>query len=222
MSRDGTEQLLRELARDVSPVRPIPRLRAATAGVLALWAIVVLLLWMQGSPPAGAARTIPWQAPGYGAVLVGLALIAGGATLAALAGAVPGREWASGASGCVALLGLLLAVGGGLIAVAEAGSRGAAEWSSSAACIRHAAALAFLPALAALLFLARGYAGRPVLSAALGVTGTVALGAVVVHVSCRAGGGLHMLLGHALAPLLLGFLVAAPIGLVIRRWRRGR
>ena len=51
----------------------------------------------------------------------------------------------------------------------------------------------------------------------------VALGALVIHASCRIGGGLHVLLGHALAPLFLGFALALPLAALVRhRGRRER
>jgi len=219
VSRPSTEQLLRELARDVPPVRRIPALRTAAAVVLAAWAIAVAALWALRSSPAPLLRDIPWDDGFYLAVLLGLAALAVGATLAALAGAVPGRERARGASSGAALLGITLAAGAAVAAVLVTGSRSIEELAGSAACIRHAAALAVLPALAAARFLARGAARSPVLCGVAAVTGAVGLGSVVVHASCRAGAALHVLVGHALAPALLGVLLAAPIALSVRWWR---
>jgi len=220
--RRSTEQLLRELAGDASPVRRIPPLRAAAAGVLAAWAIAVVALWALRSSATPLLRDIPWADAFYVSVLLGLAALASGATVSALAGAVPGRERACEAGGGVALCGMALAVGAGLWAVLATGSRGIAELASSGACIGHAAALAVLPALVAAQFVARGSLRHPVRVAALGVTGAVALGGLLVHASCRGGGALHMLVGHALAPVLLGLLLAAPVGLSIRWWSRRR
>ena len=50
--------------------------------------------------------------------------------------------------------------------------------------------------------------------------GAVALGAVVVHATCGAEGGLHMLLGHSLAPVWAALLLATPAGSVIRLLQR--
>lgn len=222
MTRQSTEQLLRELARDVPPVRRTPPLRVGLAVVLAAWAIAVAAPWALRSPPEPLLRGIPWDDAFYLGVLVGLGALAIGATLAALAAAVPGRERACGASRGAALVGVALAAGAGVAAVLATGSGGIDELASSGACIRHAAALAVLPALAASRFIARAAAGRPVRTALVGVTGAAGLGSVWVHSSCRAGGALHMLVGHALAPVLLGLLLAAPIALFVRWWRRRR
>ena len=218
MSEPSTEQLIHDLAQDVPSVRRIPALRAVMTAVVAVWVIAVAGMWIFGSPLLDLIRSIPWRDPKFASVLVGLSLIAVGATSAALATAVPGRERVASASGGAALLGVVLALGGGLWAVFGAAPRGAADLSGCLVCMSHAGALALLPGLVASLFLARAYARRPLLGAGFAVAGTVALGALVVHISCRGGGALHMLLGHALAPVFLGFALAVPIGLLVRYW----
>jgi hypothetical protein len=216
-----TEQLVRDLALDVPPVRPIPRVRSVAAGVLAMWLLAWALTWILGPPSVDFVRDIAWGDPRFVAVFAGLLLLALGATLAALAGAVPGRERFARTSGGAALLGIALAATGGLWAVAGAASpRGALDVAGCLACIGHSGALALLPAAAASLFLARGFAHHPLLGAGFAVAGTVALGSLVVHVSCRVGGALHMLVGHALAPAFLGFALAIPVGLLVRHWSR--
>jgi hypothetical protein len=186
--------------------------------VVAGWAIAVAGAWLSGSPLPEFIRSIPWGDLPFAAVLVGLALIAVGATLAALASAVPGRETIATASGGAALVGVALALGGGLWAVSCAPPGRGATLTGCLACMCHAAALAILPGLVASLFLVWAYARRPVVDAGLAAAGTVALGSLVVHMSCRGAGALHMLMGHALAPVLLGFALAVPIGLLIRHW----
>jgi hypothetical protein len=221
VSEGSTEQLVRDLARDVTPVRPIPRLRSVMTGVVAAWAIAVAGLLIDTAPSLDFVRGAAWGDPRFVAVLTGLGLIAVGATLAALAGAVPGRENVASACGGVALLGIALAAGGGLWAVVTVGvSPGEPALASGLACMSRAGVLALIPVGVASLFLARGFAQHPLVSAGFAVTGTVALGGLVVHVGCRVGGALHVLLSHALAPLLLGFALAIPIGLLVRRWGR--
>jgi hypothetical protein len=218
MSERSTEQLIHDLAQDVSPVRRIPALRAVMTAVVAGWAIAVAGTWIFGSPLLDFVRSIPWGDPEFASVLVGLSLIAVGATLAALAIAVPGREKVATASGGVALIGVALALGGGLWAVFSAPSQGAANLTGCLVCMSHAGALALLPGLVVSLFLVWAYARRPLLGAGFAAAGTVALGGLVVHISCRGAGALHMLLGHALAPVLFGFALAVPIGLLVRYW----
>jgi hypothetical protein len=219
VSDRSTEQLVHDLARDVPPVRPILPLRAVLAGVVAVWAIAVALMWILGAPSDDFVRGIRWGDPAFVAILVGLVFLAVGATLAALAGAVPGRENVARTSRGAALLGIALAAGGGLWAVfGAAAPGGVSDLVGCLACIGRAGALALLPVLAASLFLARGFVRHPILGAGFAVTGTVALGGLVTHIGCRVGGALHMLLGHALAPLILGLALAIPIGLLVRHW----
>jgi hypothetical protein len=218
VSGRSTEQLIHDLAQDVPPVRRIPALRAVMTAVVAGWVIAVAGTWIFGSPLPDFVRSIPWGDPQFASVLAGLALIAVGATSTALATAVPGRDKIATASGGAALIGVALALGGGLWAVLDAPPRGAANLTGCLVCMSHAGALALLPGFVASLFLVRAYARRPLLGAGLAAAGTVALGGLVVHISCRGAGALHVLLGHALAPVLLGFALAVPVGLLVRRW----
>jgi hypothetical protein len=220
VSKQSTEQLIHDLVEEVPPVRRIPALRSVMMGVVAVWAIAVALMWIFGMPLLDFVRDIPWGDPKFVSVLVGLSLIAVGATLAALATAVPGRENVASAGGGAALLGIAIAAGVGLWTAFGAVPWGAEDLSGCVACMNRAGALALLPVFVASLFLARGFARHPILGAGSAVAGAVALGGIVVHISCRAGGALHLLLGHALAPLFLGFALAVPIGLLVRHWSR--
>jgi hypothetical protein len=211
--------MLRELARDLKPVRPIPRLRTVAAGVLTVWLLALVVTWIQGAalPRVGAGG--PWSGAAFLGVLVGLAVTAAGATLAALAGAVPGREGEARVGLRLAALGLLLAAGGGVWAVSTAGDPAVGDplWTGFS-CLRHAALLGIPPALVTLLFLTRALARRSRLGAACALAGGVAMGAIVVHTSCTHEGALHMLLGHALAPFAVALLLAFPLAALVRRW----
>ena len=218
MSDRSTDQLIHDLVQEVPPVRRIPALRVVMTGVVVLWAIAVSLMWIFGVPLPDLVRGIPWGDPKFVSILVGLLFVGVGATLAALAAAVPGRENVARAGGGAALFGIVLAAGGGLWAVFGAAPRGVVDLLGCLTCIRRAGALALLPGLVASLFLVRAFARRPLLGAGFAVAGTVALGGFVVHISCRGAGALHMLLGHALAPVLFGFALAVPIGLLVRYW----
>jgi len=220
MSERSTEQLIHDLVCDVPPVRRIPALRTEMTAVVAVWAIAIAGMWIFGTPLIDLVRSIPWGDPNFSSVLVGLSLIAVGATLSALAAAVPGRENVASASAGAALLGVVVALGGGLWAVVRSAPQGALDLLGCLVCMSHAGALALLPALVTSLFLVWAFARRPLLGAGFAVAGTVALGGVVVHISCRGAGALHALVGHALAPVFLGFALAVPVGLLVRAWNR--
>lgn len=220
MSERSTEQLIHDLARDVPPVRRIPALRTEMTAVVAVWAIAVAGMWIFGTPLFDFVRSIPWDDANFSSVFAGLSLIAVGATLSALAASVPGREKVASASAGAALLGVVVALGGGLWAVVRSAPRGALDLLGCLECMSHAGALALLPGLVTSFFLVRAFARRPLLGAGFAVAGTVALGGLAVHISCRGAGALHVLVGHALAPVFLGFALAVPVGLLVRTWSR--
>jgi len=222
VSRISSEQLVEELARGVAPVSPLPRLRTVLLAVLGVWAVAFAAMLLLGS---GAA--IPDGAVSHGdlrflAIGIGVGVFAVGAMLRALAGAVPGREAAARAGARVAATGLgllVLACVWVLVAGLEGGDL---DLGGSLMCMGHAVMLALLPMIGMSLFLVRAYARRPLLAAVFAATGAIALGVLAVHVSCHAGGWLHILLGHAFAPFAVGCVLAVPIGFVLRtRNRRG-
>lgn len=219
MSARPTEPMLRELASDLKPVRPIPRLRTVAVAVLAVWLLAVVVDWILGGAPPRVGAGGPWSGAGFLGVLAGLAVTAAGATLTALAGAVPGREGEARVGLRLAVLGLLLAAGGGVWAVSTAGDPAVGDpLGTGLSCLRHAALMGIPPALVTSVFLARALARRPRLGAACALAGGVALGALVVHTGCTHEGALHMLLGHALAPFAVALLLAFPLAAVVRRW----
>ena len=73
MSGGAAEDLIRELARDLDPVDPIPRIRTVTAGVAALWlAAAAIGLAVLGLRPDLVEATL--QVRGVAAVFAGLGL----------------------------------------------------------------------------------------------------------------------------------------------------
>jgi len=82
-----TEDRIRELARDLAPVKPIPRLRVVGAVVLATWALAFVADELLGGRALRPAADPAWASPSYLAALAGIALAALGATGAALASA---------------------------------------------------------------------------------------------------------------------------------------
>jgi hypothetical protein len=216
VSDRNTEALLQDLARDLRPVRTVPRLRAAALVTVGAWGLVAAAhAALEGRlPPLPG----PWQGAASLGVLAGLVLAAAGGVTAALAGAIPGRERPAhlGAAALVLGLGFALAAA----AIPLIGWSGAPDFSATAnlACIGHAALLGVVPLAVLCVFLARALASRPRRGACAAALGGLALGGLAVHVSCAAGGGaLHLLLGHALGPTLVALALALPAAALIRR-----
>ncbi len=46
MTRISTERLVEDLARDVAPVSPLPKLRSVLLGVLGVWAVAFAAMLM--------------------------------------------------------------------------------------------------------------------------------------------------------------------------------
>jgi hypothetical protein len=214
----ATEPLLRELAVDLAPVRPIPRLRSAAAAVGGIFCASLAVYWLLGAPFPLAADAPLWSNLGFLAVLAGLSLVAAGALPQALAAAIPGR-------GSVSTIGRALGwTGGALIAagilasfVVWGGSGVAMPLETNWVCLGRALALGLLTALAGSAYLGRGRAPSAGRAAALAALGAVALSAAVVHAGCAYTYVPHMLLGHALAPFLAALLGALPLALLIQK-----
>jgi hypothetical protein len=221
MSVQSTEPLLRELAQELQPVRPIPRLRSVAAGVLLIWLLALFADWMFGGPSPRFAEAELWREPAFLLVLAGLLCTAVGATLAALAGAVPGREGEARIGIAVGIGGLALATASGVWAVAGKGAgTELPALATSLDCVSRATALGIAPALVACAFLARALVRTPRAGAAAAAVGCAALGAVAVHASCPYGGALHVLLGHSFAPFFAALVLAFPLAALVRRWSR--
>jgi len=221
MTGRSTEELAQQLVGDLSPLKPIARLRVAASTVVALWiAAVGATSWMTGTWPR-VGDTAFWSDPIRVAVLLGLGVAAAGALVAALAGAVPGREplaragWICAGSAAIGL------VGCGLWAVAGRGGEPVGgSFAASASCLAHALALAIPGALAASFFLSRGAPQHRLVASGIAAAGAASLGAVVVHATCSVGGGFHLLLGHCLTPVFAGLLLALPLAGLVRNWTR--
>jgi hypothetical protein len=215
----STESLLRELPQNLEPVRPIPRLRSVLLVLLGIFLVVVgVEAWMRGRLPL-LVEGAPWSDPPFLTLLAGLALTAGGAIVAALAGAVPGRETAARAGRALGLAGVLLASGGGLWAVLRAElTEPKLPIVSSLQCLGRASALGLVPALFLCVFLVRAFERRPLLGTGFACVGALALGSVVVHASCPHVGALHVLMGHWASPFALALLLALPLSRLVRRF----
>lgn len=225
MSGDPTRRLIDALAQDLVPVRPIPPLRAGVAAVLGVGLAGALVLVLRtGMRPE---LTAAFASAPFASVGVGLLLAALGGVVAALAASVPGREREARAGTAIAALGVLLAAGGAALLLALRGALGAGAWpgpvpiSGHLGCLARALALGLAPLAVASFYVVRAVPRDARALALTGAAGCAALGALAVHLTCRVEGALHLLAGHALAPLA-GLLVGAPaLWLLFRSVRRG-
>lgn len=214
----SSERIVEELARDLQPVRPLPRLRTMALGVLGVGGVAAGLgvLFLGANPGlAEAAR----RYPSFAVIWAGLLAVALGGLVAALAGSVPGREREARVAFGVTSVGAFVAVVvGGLLAFrGPEAAVPAAPLLASGLCASLAVLLA-LPAVAvAVGFVLRGAPGRPLASLAAATSGAMALGAFANHMHCVQFDAAHLLMGHALVPLTAGLLLAACFGSVLRR-----
>jgi len=212
-----TQDFVRELARDVSPVERIARLRTAALRVLALWAVVTLVvLLVRGLSPSlsDPARMIG----GFGAVLAGLSLVGAGGLVAALASAVPGREPTARAGSAVLGFGLIVALGlGALLLRGDPSAAVPSTLRSDLACLVLASIVALLPSLGALVYVVRAAPPRPVpMLWGIGL-GCVGLGAFTAQLSCPDPALRHLIVSHALAPAIGSAVFLVPLYLGFRR-----
>jgi hypothetical protein len=212
--------MLRELARELEPVRPIPPLRKVAGVVAGAFLLALLVGWALSDSAHGLVPAPRWSTPDFLAVLAGLVAAAGGASLAAIAGSVPGRDEEARVGRWLGLAGLGVAVLAGCLAAFSGDGASRVGAVSSAGCFAVALGLGLAPAFLIWVFLARTLASRPRRHAAWGAIGAVALGGIVVQATCPTVGGLHMLLGHSLAPIWAALLLAVPAGSLIRLMTR--
>lgn len=211
MSDDPTRSLVRTLVEDLRPVRPLPPLRRALALVLGVGAVAGGAgLWLLGANPELLA--VASRYPSFAVIWAGLLVVAVGGVTAALAAAVPGRDLEARVAFTVTTAGAVTAVGvGGAMALLGPASGVPAAPASAAGLCASMAMLLSLPAAAvACGFVLRGAPGRPLASLAAAAAGAVALGAFANHMACRQHDALHLLFGHALAPMFAALLFAMP------------
>ena len=218
MSREGTSELVERLSQELRPVRRIPRLRQAAGVVALLWlGAGALALALRGLRPDLLQQLQPASA--FVVILMGLGLIAVGGVVAALATSVPGREGAARVSLGLGLGGVMLAsLVGAILILREAGPAPlACPFENDLACFTVACLLALPPALGVLAFVSRGTPYRPLIAVLAAATGAVALGALLVHVSCPESNPRHIILSHALAPLGGALLLTLPFRAALKR-----
>ena len=218
MSSD-TEQLARELARRAEPVQPLPRLRWVMVRVLAAASAstALALAWKGLSPGFLKAGAAMWV---FAALVTGLTLVGSGALVAALALGIPGREAAARAGFTSAGLGLVLALAWIPFLLSATPASASVPWPSDLVCLLSACAVGVLPGVVALWFVANAVPHRPGLAVLATAAGAVGLGALAAKASCPMDGLRHLVLGHALAPVGGGLLLALPLVWLRRLLRR--
>jgi hypothetical protein len=222
MSGDPTRELIRDLAGDLAPVRPLPRVRFLAGAVLLLWLAIGVagVAWKGLAPTFWETLTVPVSA---GGIFAGLLVAGIGGVLAALALAIPGRERLARAAFAFGGAGLAIAAGVGLALVARSPL---AEWRLPAGhdlpCLITALVVGLVPALALGWFGGRAAPFRPLAIALAAATGAAALGGSVAQATCSAGEPMHLMLGHAIVPAVGAFALALPLLIAIRRSERGQ
>lgn len=220
MSGIQTRDLIRELARDLAPVQPIPRIRAATAGVTVLWfAVTVVGLAVLGLRPNLMEVTLGTR--GVVTVLLGLSLAGFGSVVGACAMGVPGRERLTRCALCTSVLGMTVAAGVAALGLATSSAVDAgAPWSGDLRCIAVALLVGLVPAVGVIWFSGRAEPRtptRPVLAAA---TGAAALGAITAYACCPHCDVRHLLVAHSLAPAFGALVLTPPLLGALKRLRR--
>jgi hypothetical protein len=222
MSGDPTRDLIRDLASDLAPVKPLPRVRFVAAAVLLLWLAfgIVEIARVGLAPTFWQTLAMPVSA---GGIFAGLFLAGVGGELGALALALPGRERLARAALAVGAAGMAIAAGVGLALVARSPL---IAWrlpdAGDLPCLVSALLVALVPALALGWFGGRAAPFRPLAIALAAAAGAAALGGSIAQATCSAEDAMHLMLGHALVPALGAFALALPLLLAIRRSERGQ
>ena len=222
MSGSPSEALIRDLARDLDPVQPIPRIRTVMTGVIALWfAVAAIGFTVLGLRPDSADAMIGVR--GAAAVFAGLGLAGLGGVVAALAMGVPGREVLARVALALAILGMLIAAGvGALLFAVSPVAEVRVSWTADLACLTVAILVGLFPAVGVVWFAGLALPFRPVIVVLAAAAGAVALGAITAEASCTHSEMRHLLVAHALAPAFGVVLLTLPLLVALKRFGRAR
>ncbi len=216
MSDDETRELIQELARDLTPVRPIASLRVVGSAVLGLWlAVAALGVLALGLQPKAVQAML--SAGGVGLVFAGLATGGLGGIVSGLALGVPGRERLARAALVVGGLGLALAAGVATLLVLRTPGGLGPFGSKDLTCLGVACAVGLLPALGVVLYVGRAAPFRPGVAVIAAACGAAALGSLAAEASCSMPHPFHLLVAHALAPVAGVLVLTLPLLWVMRR-----
>ena len=217
MNEERSEELIRELAQDLEPVRPLPPLRFVVGGLLGLWGLVAAVgVVVLGARPD---LTEAWLGRGGVAFVFGGLGLAGAAGLvAAVALGVPGRERLVRASVLAAGAGMVLAAGGGSVLFLESPMPwNGSGWSADFGCLAVAMAVGVLPAAGIVAFAGRAAPFRPFVLVVAAAASAAALGTVAAQTSCPMPDLRHLFTGHVLAPAAGALVLTTPLLVALRR-----
>lgn len=219
MTRRSSESLVRELARDLLPVRPIPRLRFVT-GVVATLALggAAWALWRDGGVRPDLLPVMQGSAT-FDAILLAMTGIGISGLVAGVALCVPGRETLGSRAAVLAVLGAafaFVAVPLGIVAMHVDPLR--LPEAGDLLCMRIGLGAAAAAAFAGLGFGWRTAPRSLPLAAALAASGAGAVGALAVHLACPSPHAWHWLWGHA-GVAVVAALLAFAAGSALRALR---
>lgn len=202
----STEAMIRQLAADLAPVKPLGRVRDTVLAALAI-SLPFYGYWLITSGVREQFRRGEMPDFVYLVVAIALLLVAVGGLIAGLASAVPGREDDARLGGGVLFAGLTLAT---LVLAAQwiLGTPAILEISrSSIQCAMAAGMLAIPSALLVARFTVRGAARHFPWALSLACAGAMAVSSAVVHLTCSHAEPIHLVLGHGFAPFAGGLVV---------------
>ncbi|MDJ0785637.1 MAG: NrsF family protein [Myxococcota bacterium] len=212
--------LIGDLADDLEPVTPIPRLRTVVGGLLLLWAAVAGLgIAMRGLRPDFLEMLL--HVRGTALIFTGLGVAGLGGLLASLALGVPGREGAVRSGFVVAGIGMALAAGvGTLLFLQNPVFDSPVPLRADLDCLIVSLSVALLPALGISVFGARTVPHRPLVLVLAAAAAMAAMGGATAQATCPADDPRHLMLGHVLAPAVGALVLTFPLLFALRRARR--
>ncbi len=216
----STDDMIRELSRDLPPVTPMRRLREValmTLGISLPFCVYRLATSGLNDSMAG----IESPSVVFTLVLAILVLVAIGGLVAALAGAIPGREKTSRLGLRLCLVALAVATSALGYALAFEPTPFVEIAKSSVGCALGAAMLAVPAALFVTRFVVRGAADRISTATGLATAGGMGAAAAVVHASCPHPEALHLVMGHGFAPFAGGLVVLTGVSIYFAIKRSG-
>jgi hypothetical protein len=215
----STDDLIFGLADDLPPVKQMARIREVL-GMALVASLPLSLIWLAALGLRPDLRALDPLPPLFLPILAILVPMAVGGLISGLADAIPGREalmnvarWIAIASGGAAFATLAFADVGHL----GQHARGAIH------CILGAAFLAVPCVTLSARFVTKGAPARRGHAFFLACFGGMAVASFVVHLTCPDSASMHLVLGHALAPVIGASIALAGVLAILRltAWRSG-
>jgi hypothetical protein len=213
-----TEDLIRELAKDVPPVRRLQPLTVRLIGwaALAALSLAAVTMWMGARQDLGQAL----QHGSFQFEAVMLILTAMSAAVGALTVSIPGRErsslirWLPIAGGAICILW----IAGELVFASVTGAptgRLTFAWR----CVYKTTSVGLVPGIALFALVRRAAPLRAAWAGLLAILATASVGVVGANMICPIDRPLHLFLWH-MAPLMLFAAIGAGLGTWLIRWNR--